>query len=244
MLYDTILLWFYRGGGKVEWASENYLEQVDSAQLSLLYIQASQQSCIALQLAAQRIRRNVRSNDTVLLLDTNCIIVLPDATVDGAQVVARRIYALLADVEFELQILCDDAALALLQRLQCERTINAVEKEEGRPQLPTSMVRRALDGDELPYLAFLASYPSHRLLHLFPYELACRHHCVPVGAERGVLTLATCRSFDHELIVQFRNITQRNIFQVRCEASMIDDILKYWRRTMFNKEEKSDSQHV
>jgi len=235
---------FYRGGGKVEWASEHYLEQVDSAQLALLYIQASQQSCIALQLAAQRIRRNVRSSDTVLLLDTDCIVVLSHVTVDGAQVVARRVYALLADVEFELQILCDNAALALLQRLQCERTINAVEKEERSPQLPTSMMRRVLDRDELPYLAFLANYPSHRLLHLFPYELACRHHCVPVGAERGVLTLATCRRFDHELIMQFCNITQRGIFQVRCEASMIDDILKYWKRTMFYKEEKNDSQHI
>ncbi len=101
----------------MEWASEHYLEQVDSAQLALLYIQASQQSCIALQLAAQRIRRNVRSSDTVLLLDTDCIVVLSHVTVDGAQVVARRVYALLADVEFELQILCDNAALALLQSL-------------------------------------------------------------------------------------------------------------------------------
>jgi Type II secretion system (T2SS), protein E, N-terminal domain len=82
----------------------------------------------------------------------------------------------------------------------------------------------------MPYLAFLTQYPSQRLLHLFPYELAYRYRCVPVGAERGTLTLAASEPLDHTVIAYFQTLIQQRIFQVRCEASMIDDILRYWQR--------------
>ncbi len=227
----------------MEWASECRLEQGDSVQVAIVFIQASQQAAIALRAAAQRIRSNIRSGDTVLLFEASCVLILPATTTYGAQAVARRIYTLLADIEFELQVLYAETALALLGRLSNGQTVVPVG-EADRPPQPTLM-RRVTARNELPYLAHLTSYPSHRLLHLFPYDLASRHHCVPVGAERGVLTLATCRRFDHELISQFCSITQRNIFQVRCEASMIDDILKYWGQIMSpKKEEESDSQHA
>jgi hypothetical protein len=90
-----------------------------------------------------------------------------------------------------------------------------------------------LGDDTLPYLAFLTSYPPPRLLHLVPYELACLYRCVPVGAERGVLTLATSQRLAQEVIMHFRTVTQRNIFQVRCEAGMIDDVLHYWKSIIF-----------
>lgn len=226
----------------MEWVNERRLEQEESVQVAIVYIQASQQASIALRRAAQRVKRNIRSGDTVLLFETSCAVILPGTTTCGAQAVARRIYALLADIEFELQILYAETALTLLGRLGAGQAVVPMEREE-RPTQPTR-IRRVTASDELPYLAYLSSYPSQRLLHLFPYDLARLYHCAPVGAERGVLTLATCQRFDAELIAQFRSITQLNIFQVRCEANMIDDILKYWRQILLQDEEESDSRQA
>ncbi|MBV9614876.1 MAG: hypothetical protein JO011_11405 [Ktedonobacteraceae bacterium] len=227
----------------MERASGYSLEIVENSQLALLYIQASQQSCLALQRATRRIRRNVRRSDVVLLRGTNCIILLPATIPEGAQVVARRVYALLADVEFEMQLMYDSAAFALVQRLQNEHPLTIVEECETSWK-PVSVTPYISDQSSLPYLAFLASYPPPRLLHLFPYELAHRHRCVPVGTERGVLTLATCKPLEQDLISHLHDITQHNIFQVRCEVEMIEDVLKYWRSTVFWQKEKSNSQHV
>jgi Type II secretion system (T2SS), protein E, N-terminal domain len=222
----------------VERASGYSPELVESSQLALLYIQASQRSCLALHRATRRIRHNVRSNDSVLLHGTNCIILLPATLPEGAQVVARRIYTLLADVEFELQIIYGRAAFALMQRLQDGHLFTVVEECEAIYK-PVSVIPWRSDQNGLPYLAFLANYPPHRLLYLFPYDLACRHRCVPVGAERGVLTLATCKQLDQDLISHFHDVTQHNIFQVRCEVEMIEDILKYWKNTICFQEDKS-----
>lgn len=226
------------GGGEVERVREYALEMVEDSQVALLYIQASQQSSLALQRATRRIRRNVRGSDIVLLRGTNCLVLLPATVTEGAQAVARRVYALLADVEFEMQIMYDKAAFALLQRLQHEHSFIIVEEHETTWEA-VSVTPYHTDQSSLPYLAFLANYPPPRLLHLFPYELAHRHRCVPIGAERGVLTLATCRQLDQNLISHFHDVTQRNIFQVRCEAEMIEDILKYWKNTICCQEERS-----
>lgn len=227
----------------MERASEYTLELIESSQLALIYIQASQRSCLALHRATRRIRANLRRNDSVLLHGTNCIILLPATLPEGAQVVARRIYTLLADVEFELQIIYDRAALALMQRLQVGHLFTIVEECEAVYKPVSAMPWRS-DQNGLPYLAFLASYPPHRVLHLFPYDLACRHRCVPVGAERGVLTLATCKQLDQDLISHFHDVTQHNIFQVRCEFEMIEDILKYWKNTICFQEDKKSDQHA
>lgn len=227
----------------MERASEYTLELIESSQLALIYIQASQRSCLALHRATRRMRGNLRRNDSVLLHGTNCIILLPATLPEGAQVVARRIYTLLADVEFELQIIYDRAALALMQRLQVGHLFTIVEECEAVYE-PVSVMPWRSDQNGLPYLAFLASYPPHRVLHLFPYDLACRHRCVPVGAERGVLTLATCKQLDQDLISHFHDVTQHNIFQVRCEVEMIEDILKYWKNTICFQEDKNSDQHA
>ena len=84
----------------------------------------------------------------------------------------------------------------------------------------------------LPHLAFLSQYPPLRLLHLFPYALAQQYQCVPVGAERGVLTVATSQLLEPEVIVHLQEATQRAIFQVYCEMSIIDDVLRYWERML------------
>jgi len=236
MLY-RIYYFCSAGGGEVERANGYDPKLLESSQLALLYIQASQRSCLALQSAARRIRRNVRKSDAVLLLGVDCVVILPNTEPEGVQAVARRIYALLANIEFELQFVYDNAAFALIARLQSAHAWLVEEYIEEEVQHTVIEERRTTsDASGLPYLAFLTSYPSPRLLHLFPYELACRYHCVPVGAERGILTLATCQQFKQELISEFHKITQRDIYQVRCEASMIDDVLKYWQRTLLLKD--------
>ncbi len=106
---------------------------------------------------------------------------------------------------------------------------------------------------EAPKLPLLEVYPiayelfptkgvSLPVLHLLPYELACRYHCVPIGTERGALTVATGERLDHEVISHFREVTQRDIFQIRCEAGIIDEVLRYWQRiVMFQARAESRS---
>ncbi|GAC1565736.1 MAG: hypothetical protein NVS2B2_36970 [Ktedonobacteraceae bacterium] len=204
--------------------------------VSLLYIQATEQACLALRRAAQRVRGSIRKGDTVLLSKNSCAILLPATPLMGAQAVARRVYPLLVDVEYELQILYGSAALRLLQQVQGNHVVVSQKDThmfgEYVPSTKKQRVDRMREDEPLPYLAFLTSYPSQRLLHMFPYELADRFHCIPVGAERGVMTLATCQRLQQEIVVYLSEVTQRNIFQVGCEAGMIDDVLRHWQRAI------------
>jgi Type II secretion system (T2SS), protein E, N-terminal domain len=109
--------------------------------------------------------------------------------------------------------------------------VTAEKTEISIPRRPIVLPERT--GNTLPYLAGLTNYPTPRLLHLFPYTLACRYRCVPVGVERGILTLATSQRLAPSLIEHFRTVTQHAIFQVRCETTMIDDMLNYWQRIIF-----------
>ncbi|MEO6891684.1 MAG: hypothetical protein ABI456_18995 [Ktedonobacteraceae bacterium] len=184
-----------------------------------------------LRRAALRIRSNIRKSDSILLLGKICALVLPRTPPVGAQAVVRRIDALLVDVEHEIQIICGAAAHVLWQRLQSKHAVVVeVDGVADQRATPVLLEQRPDENGDRPYLAFLTQYPSQRLLHLFPYELAYRYRCVPVGAERGVLTLAASEPLDHTTIAYFQTTIQQNIFQVRCEASMIDDILRYWQR--------------
>ena len=204
--------------------------------VSLLYIQATEQACLALRRAAQRIRGNIRGGDTVFLSKKSCALLLPGTPLTGAQAVARRIYSLLVDVEYELQVLCGSAARTLLQQVQGNAVVVSQKDmhlfEEQRFSTKQQSVDRVREDEPLPYLAFLTSYPSQRLLHMFPYELADRYHCIPVGAERGALTLATCQRLQQETLLYLCEVTQHDIFQVRCEAGMIEDVLHYWQRAI------------
>jgi len=225
----------------VEWSDEQSSKQTGYSldrSLAVLYIECTERACSSLQRAVRRIRENVRRSDVVWWVETSCAIVLEGTPPEGVQAVAKRISMLLADVDCTLQIVFGDTAQALLQRLHAEQAVIVVSNEMQSPQIigyeqeKQLLVPSGDEGSELPYLAFLAHYPSHRILHLFPYELACRYRCVPVGAERKVLTIATCHRLDDYIVAQFQEITQRDIFQVRCEAGMIDDVLNYWQRLL------------
>lgn len=192
----------------------------------------------ALLAAIRRMRRQVRGHDGVLLVKTTCALLLPATPFSGAQAVARRLAPLLSSFPCELQVYHGTTALLVLQRLR-EAGARPVEPDECDSQLsptpPDAQLAHQEEGKEttitpLPYLAFLADYPAPRLLHLFPYELACRYQCVPVGSERKVLTLATCHWLNREVITHLCTATQREIFQVRCEMTIIDEVLRYWQR--------------
>ncbi len=250
----------WRNAG-VEWMSRWDAAQTSDEHTSLLCLKTSEESSPALPGAARRIRRNVRQSDSVLLLENVCIVLLPATPLLGAEAAARRISMLVADVEFELQVLYGAAALTLFQRLQSEGatvvgseetlldglgshpgTVTGVRSIAPNKKVGSKKIRfiRPLADNAppeapqnvpiMPYLAFLSNYPSRRLLHLFPYELACRYQCIPVGAERDMLTLGTSQWLEYEVVSHFEEVTRRGIFQVRCEASMIDDVLRYWER--------------
>jgi len=208
----------------------------DTAQLidecaSLVNIIASDECAFAMSRAALRVRQNVRCTDTVLLLERTCAIGLPATTLQGAQAVARRVSALLVDINFELQVFYGHAALLLWQRLQSQhaRVISAEEPVVERPHAYQGPERESNPAQSMPYLAYLEEYPPRRLFHLFPYELACRYRCVPVGAERDMLTIGTNQRLDESVIAHMQEVTRRGIFQVRCEISVIDNVLRYWQ---------------
>lgn len=107
-----------------------------------------------------------------------------------------------------------------------ERGITLRERVGGEEHHAVIYIQEA---NFLPYLSQLTCYPSRRLLHLFPYELANVHRCVPVGIERGAVTLATGQSLAREVLTQLQKHTHKRIFQVRCADIVLDELLSYWR---------------
>ena len=206
--------------------------------LSLISIEATDRIVDALPSIARRIRGQVRGHDSVLLLGTTCALLLPTTPFSGAQAMARRISPLLSGFPCELHVYHGTTALLVLQRLrEAGARLLALEEYEDTLLSPSSeneqahqAEHQAIAGMPLPYLAFLTDYPSPHLLHLFPYELACRYQCVPVGTERKALTLATCHWLNREVVTQLHTATRRDIFQVRCETTIIEEVLCYWKR--------------
>jgi hypothetical protein len=205
---------------------------------SLISIEATDGRLDALLSAARRIRRQMRGQDSVLLLPATCVLLLPATPFSGAQAVARRISPLLSGFSCEPHVYHGATALLVLQRLreagarliahdECDDLLTpALPRTE--QELPAACYKERTR--PLPYLAFLTDYPSPRLLHLFPYELAYRYQCVPVGSERNMLTLATCHWLNREVAALLGTATRREIFQVRCEMTIIDEVLRYWQR--------------
>lgn len=217
------------------------ISQVDAEQLSLLLLEAMVGSGAALQRALPRIRRTIRGTDLVFFQEKICAVVLPATPIAGAQVVARRMSALLVDVEYTMHVLYGAAAQSALSHLRCTPVaavpVDAISigngiRGSGAPPLHDEA--RVVDAGlaSLPHLAYLAQYPSLRLFHLFPYALACQYQCVPVGAERGVLTIATCQHLESAVIAHLQTEIRRAIFQVYCEMSIIEDVLRYWERML------------
>jgi hypothetical protein len=223
------------------------VQQIYEEQLSLVLLESTEQSSGALQRALPRIRRTIRGTDMVFFQGKTCAVVLPATPITGAEVVARRVSALLVDVEYATHVLYGAAAQTALTRLRFMRAVEVSEEEtaagseseiRGIGTPPSQNIgndtRSSIDdgSEALPYLAYLAHYPSLRLFHLFPYTLACQYLCVPVGAERGVLTVATCQHLEAAVIAHLQAETQRTIFQVYCEMNIIEDVLRYWERML------------
>lgn len=212
--------------------SEDATPAIDEC-ASLVQITASANYTPALLQVAGRIRRTIRRTDTLLFLEQVCAIGLPATSLQGAQSVARRVKTLLVEVDCDIQTFYGFSALTLWQQLLTLRPL-VVSAEESPAEHPhafsiTQQAYANAPAQSMPYLAFLASYPSRRLLLIFPYELACRYRCVPVGAERDMLTIGTSQRLEESVIAHMREVTRRGIFQVRCDASIIDDVLRYWQ---------------
>ncbi|HEV2580714.1 MAG TPA: hypothetical protein VGT44_07660 [Ktedonobacteraceae bacterium] len=206
--------------------------------LSLIFMKTNEESATALARVAQRIRQHVRQSDAVLLGERECAIILPRTSLASAQAVARRVALLLVDIECEIELLYGPAAYTLIQRLQSSGVIVA-QREEVVDSFAYLPALTQTSDPSLPYLAFLADYPSRRLFRLFPYDLACQYQCFPVGAERDMLTVGTRERLDENVVAHFKQVTKRGIFQVRCEERLIDSVLRYWQRlfeveAMFN----------
>lgn len=224
-----------RGRSGVNTAQSNIVNATPAIDeyASLVQITASAKCVPALLQAAGRIRRNIRCTDTLLLLEQVCAVGLPATPLQGAQTVARRVKMLLVEVDCDIQTFYGLSALTLWQRMLSRRPL-VLDAEESQTEHSHafSTAQQAYvhtPAQSMPYLAFLASYPPRRLLQLFPYELACRHRCVPVGAERDMLTIGTSQRLDESAIAHMQEVTRRGIFQVRCDVSMIDDVLRYWQ---------------
>jgi hypothetical protein len=218
-------------------------------QFSLVCITLNEQSAASVRRVARRVCRNVRQSDCVLYAGRVCAVVLACTALSGAQAVARRLRDLLVDVEYELQALSGAAAVTTLQHLRAHESVVVQREEDGDLSRPAfgrreGMREREEDREQdrwreetreretLPQLSVLSQYPAPRVLHLFPYELARRYRAVPVGAERSILTLATCQHLEADVIAYFQQVTRRNIFLVRCEERMVEDVLLYWRRIL------------
>lgn len=208
---------------------QKYATENAGQELSLLYVKSKGLSYSTLRRVAERAWKCVRSEDAVLLLGNAFLVLLPKTPPAGAQAVAHRIEALLADKEYDLQVVSGEAAQTLIQRTQVEQAAR-IKCIRGPIESPLVLGPQMERNKSLPYLAFLSQYPSPRLLQLLPYELASQHHCVPIGAERGVLTLATYQQLQMDVIAHFQQIAQRGIFQVRCEPAVISEVLRYWQR--------------
>ncbi len=219
--------------------------QEQHEQFSLLCIALDEKSAESVRRVARRLCRNVRQSDCVLFAGRVCAVVFAGTSLNGAQAAARRLRDLLVDVEYELQVLGGAAAVTMLQHLRAHQAVVVQREEDGDLSLSIPGKRERereqgtqegdgdmLERETLPQLSILSQYPVPRVLHLFPYELARRYRCVPVGAERSILTLATCQHLETEVITYFQEVTRRNIFLVRCEEHMIDDVLLYWQRIL------------
>ncbi len=223
--------------------------QEQQEQFSLVCIALSEPCAASVRRVARRVCRHVRQSDCVLYAGRVCAIVLARTPLGGAQAVARRLRDLLVDVEYELQALGGAAAVTMLQHLRAHEPVVVQREEDGDLSLPASGGREGMrereedrgqnlwreetrERETLPQLSVLSQYPAPRVLHLFPYELARRYRAVPVGAERSILTLATCQHLEADVIAYFQKITRRNIFLVRCEERMVEDVLLYWQRIL------------
>lgn len=217
------------------------------AHISLIVIEVASESVPTLPFAAKRIRSHIGSSNSVLLLEGICALPLPATPFSGAQVIAHRLAPLLVGMVHEIHVYHGMTALLFLQRLREAGAVTVIPDQSVElvtPCTPANVAQHVQEQPEtplvaLPYLAFLTRYPSLPLLHLFPYELACHYQCVPIGAERNMLTLATCHWLNHEAVVQLHVVTRRKIFQVRCEVTMIDELLCYWQHLQEGSEQSA-----
>ncbi len=206
---------------------------------TLVIIHTNPGSVSSLRWLALQIIRQIRREDYILLHSQQCVLILRGASLEGGEAVARRLSTFLEEIDHRLQIVSGPSALVVERNLREQKAlvIDRTYLERGEPFL--YMGGQESEGLQIPYLAFLTQYPARRLLYLFPYELGYRHRCVPIGVERGLLTLATVQQLDRAVQVSLEGITGRRIVQVRCDSTLIEELLRHWRRQNRNEDPKA-----
>lgn len=205
--------------------------------ISLIFIEVTRGSTNALSGAVKRIHSHINVAHSMLLREGCCALLLPTTPFSGAQALANRLGQFLVNLRHEIHVYHGTTAYLIVQRLQASGAITIKDAQNtihrASVELSTTLEQneiKEISPRSIPHLAFLTQYPAPALLHLFPYELACRYQCAPIGATRNMLTLATCHWLNREIIKHIRTTTRRGIFQVHCEVTIIDDILRHWQR--------------
>ncbi len=104
-------------------------QQIYEEQLSLVLLEATERSSAALQRALPRIRRTIRGTDMVFFQGKTCAVALPATPIAGAEVVARRLSALLVDVEYTTHIVYGAAAQTALTQLRFMQAVEVPAEE-------------------------------------------------------------------------------------------------------------------
>lgn len=73
----------------------------------------------------------------------------------------------------------------------------------------------------IPYLASPVDMLTADIARLIPFEIARRHYCVPIGFERGNLTLALLDPTDSELLKTLSTVTRLTIHPVLSNSAEI-----------------------
>lgn len=179
----------------------------------------------------ENLRSRVRKTDSVLLLHDTMYFILPDANLQGGQIVQERLWeALLWRVHnMEADILCPlslrighSAYPEPVQHAeQCIAAACIAQKEFSLAPL-TGIYTIPQDSDlserarllGIPYVALLPRTLPAKVWQLLRPELARELGCCPLGCTRNVLTVAMSNPDDSQALSRLHEATGLEIFPV------------------------------
>ena len=191
---------------------------------------------------------HTRQSDLVWLKETTCYFLLPDARLQGGDMVQHRLWKVL---EKSLLIMQENTLA-----LPCAMTIGHSAYPEPAPTIEqclsdaltrctrqrdnhVTQVPPVLPEEELsimarqfgvPYLPFLPRTFSHKVKRLIRPELAQELHCFPLGCARNTLTVAMSNPQDSYILDRLRQETGMHIFPVLIHPDELQNALEHITR--------------
>jgi Type II secretion system (T2SS), protein E, N-terminal domain len=191
------------------------------------------------------IRRRIRRSDLVWLKDTTYYFLLPEANLQGGNIVQNRLWKVLQetilklgenaiDIFHAMTIGCSaypnpsrtleecisDAQVAQMRfELSCNDNI---ELSQAEPDL--SMRARQLG---VPYLPFLPRTFPNKIKRLFRLELARELRCFPLGCTHNTITVAMSDPHDSQLLDRLQRETGMRIFPVLIHPDELENALEH-----------------